>query len=65
LIWVLALVCQSDPAVAIFDPGSACGMPYAPLALAALTRQPLSLVQMLSRQPNSCLALNPNEGSIW
>jgi len=25
------LLCQSGPALAIFEPGSACGMPYAPL----------------------------------
>ena len=30
-IWVAALLCQSGPALAIFEPGSACGMPYAPL----------------------------------
>jgi len=30
LIWVAGLVCQSAPALAIFEPGSACGMPYAP-----------------------------------
>ena len=26
-------VCQSAPAEAIFEPGSACGSPYAPLEL--------------------------------
>jgi hypothetical protein len=31
LIWVAALVAQSLPALAIFEPGSACGMPVAPL----------------------------------
>jgi hypothetical protein len=27
---VAASVCQSAPALAIFEPGSACGIPYAP-----------------------------------
>jgi hypothetical protein len=30
LICVAGLVCQSGPALAIFAPGSACGMPKAP-----------------------------------
>ncbi|MFB6784087.1 hypothetical protein ACFCX0_44085 [Streptomyces sp. NPDC056352] len=30
LICVAAFVLQSEPADAIFDAGSACGMPYAP-----------------------------------
>ena len=46
-------VCQSGPALAIFDPGMACGMPKAPLGLAAAGFQPLSLVHRSFRQPNS------------
>lgn len=43
-IWVRALVRQFDPALAIFDPGRACGIPYAPeTGLAAYTFQLLSL----------------------
>jgi hypothetical protein len=30
LICVAGFVAQSDPATAIFDPGNACGIPYAP-----------------------------------
>src|SRR3954471_2622604 len=52
LICVAGLVCQSEPALAIFEPGSACGMPYAPLGLAALTRQPLSWFHSVIRQLN-------------
>src|SRR5581483_1495605 len=51
LICVAALVCQSAPALAIFPPGSACGMPNAPEpALYALTSQPLSRCHSGSRQ---------------
>jgi hypothetical protein len=46
---VSGLVFQSAPADAILLPGSACGMPYAPLGLAALAFQPLSLSQSFSR----------------
>src|SRR5262249_34284624 len=52
-IWVAALLCQSGPALAIFEPGSACGMPYAPLlGLLACTFQPLSTFHRLTKQPN-------------
>src|SRR5215510_2606549 len=53
VICVAAFVRQSAPADAIFEPGSDCGMPYAPEdAFWALTRQPDSLVQSLSRHAN-------------
>src|ERR1700712_5797167 len=53
-IWVSALLSQFGPAEAIFEPGSACGMPYAEEdGFAACTFQPDSCDQMLSRQPNS------------
>ena len=45
------MVCQSAPALDILLPGSACGMPYAPLAFSASYRQPLSRFQMSCRQP--------------
>lgn len=35
LTCVMGLVSQLDPKLAIFDPGKACGMPYAPLGLPA------------------------------
>jgi hypothetical protein len=61
---VAALDCQFDPALAIFDPGSACGMPYAPvLGLLAVTLQPLSAVHNGCRQEN-WLEDHPNEGSM-
>src|SRR3954465_10316032 len=50
LIWVVALFAQSGPAEAILPPGSACGMPYAPLGLLAWTRHPLSWFQRVTRQ---------------
>ena len=43
LIWVAGLVFQSDPADSILDPGSACGIPYAPLLLLLYGFQPLRL----------------------
>src|SRR6059058_981178 len=52
LIWVAGLVRQSPPALAILEPGNACGMPYAPLGFAALTRQPLSWFHIVTRQLN-------------
>src|SRR5215469_16691888 len=63
-IWVAGLVCQSAPALAILDPGSACGMPYAPdVGLVADGFQPLSRFQRLCRHPN-WLDDQPNELSI-
>ena len=53
LIWVAGLLCQSEPALAILEPGSDCGMPYAPEEpLVACAFQPLYLVHSESRQPN-------------
>jgi len=53
LIWVAASVCQSGPALAIFDPGSAWGMPYAPVdGLLAVTFHPLSPAHREFRQEN-------------
>src|SRR6185312_530494 len=64
LICVAALVCQSGPALAIREPGSACGMPKAPdPGLAAVTLQPLSCSHSGSRQEN-WLDDQPNEPSI-
>lgn len=40
-ICVAGFVCQSEPATAIFDPGNACGIPYAPDdELLAVVRHP-------------------------
>src|SRR5947209_2699736 len=56
-IWVAASVFQSEPSLAIFLPGRACGMPYAPDdGFSASTRQPLSRSQSLTRQPNWVLS---------
>src|SRR5262249_41952583 len=44
------LFCQSGPAEDILEPGRACGMPYAPLGLAACTFQPLSWSHMVSSE---------------
>src|SRR5260370_34670489 len=64
LMCVAGLVCQSGPALAIREPGSACGMPYAPEpALYAVTLQPLSCAHSGSRQEN-WLDDQPNEASI-
>src|SRR6185437_2041096 len=64
LICVAALVCQSGPALAMRDPGSACGMPKAPdPGLAAVTLQLLSCSHSGSRQEN-WLDDQPNEPSI-
>src|SRR5271165_4878911 len=63
LICVAASVCQSGPALAILEPGSACGMPYAPSGFAAVTLQPLSWAHSGSRQEN-WLDDQPNEPSI-
>src|SRR5580693_7472978 len=63
-ICVAALVCQSGPALAIREPGSACGMPSAPdPGWAAVTLQPLSCSHSGSRQEN-WLDDQPNEPSI-
>src|SRR5215831_7956070 len=63
-IWVAGLVCQSAPALASLDPGSACGMPYAPdVGLVAEGFQPLSRFQRLCKHPN-WLDDQPNELSI-
>src|SRR6266700_2059280 len=52
-IWVAGFVCQSGPALAIFAPGRACGIPYAPeLGLLACGFHPLSAPHRLCRQPN-------------
>ena len=57
------LVAQSAPNDDIFEPGSACGMPYAEeFGLSAVTRQPLSLDHSESRQPNWS-AEKPNSAS--
>src|SRR5580693_5207053 len=63
LICVAASVCQSGPALAILEPGRACGMPYAPSGFAAVTLQPLSCAHSGSRQEN-WLDDQPNEASI-
>src|SRR5918998_2519721 len=53
MIWVAGLVRQSLPALAILDPGNACGIPYAPeLGLVAVTIHRLSRMMMLSKQVN-------------
>src|SRR5215207_11201147 len=55
-ICVAAFVRQSAPATAILLPGSACGMPYAPLeALYASARQLDSRVHSRTRHWNSPL----------
>src|SRR5205809_2117414 len=63
-IWVAGFVCQSAPALAILEPGSACGIPYAPeVGLVAEGFQPLSAFHRLCRHPN-WLDGQPNEPSI-
>ena len=52
-IWVLAQERQCRPADAIFEPGTACGMPYAPeYRFCARTFQLLSLAQSGSSYRN-------------
>jgi hypothetical protein len=52
-ICVAASDCQSEPALDIFEPGKAWGMPYAPeLGLLAYTFQPLSRFHSESRHEN-------------
>src|SRR6201990_2515142 len=64
VICVAALVCQSGPALAIREPGSACGIPKAPdPGLAAVTLHRLSCSHSGSRQEN-WLDDQPNEPSI-
>jgi hypothetical protein len=64
VICVAALVCQSGPALAIREPGSACGMPKAPdPGLAAVTLHRLSCSHSGSRQEN-WLDDQPNEPSV-
>src|SRR5436305_12534516 len=64
VICVAALACQSGPALAIREPGSACGMPKAPdPGLAAVTLHRLSCSHSGSRQEN-WLDDQPNEPSI-
>src|SRR6201995_490025 len=59
-----ALVCQSGPALAIREPGSACGIPKAPdPGLAAVTLHRLSCSHSGARQEN-WLDDQPNEPSI-
>jgi hypothetical protein len=61
---VAALVCQSGPALAIREPGSACGIPKAPdPGLAAVTLHRLSCSHSGSRQEN-WPDDQPNEPSI-
>src|SRR5215470_11048038 len=65
LICVAGFVCQSAPADAIFEPGSACGMPYAPeLGFSASYIQPLSLFHRSRRQVHWVFWLKPNTGSM-
>ena len=53
MIWVAGLVRQSLPSLAIFEPGRACGMPYAPeLGLVAFMSHLLSRMMMLLKQSN-------------
>ena len=53
MIWVAGLVCQSAPALAILDPGSACGSPYAPeLRFVACGSQLLSRLMIQLKQAN-------------
>src|SRR5208282_3407194 len=62
--WVLALVRQSGPTVAILAPGRACGMPYAPeYGFSAYLFQPLSAFHSQFRYGN-CRCDQPKEGSI-
>src|ERR1700760_2305727 len=64
VICVAALVCQSGPARAIREPGSACGIPKAPdPGLAAVTLHRLSCSHSGARQEN-WLDDQPNEPSI-
>src|SRR5690242_18903071 len=64
VICVAALVCQSGPALAIREPGSACGIPKAPdPGLAAVTLHRLSCSHSGSRQEN-WPDDQPNEPSI-
>ena len=63
-ICVTAFVAQSLPTAAIFDPGSACGMPYAPLdGLAAFTLHPDSLFHRF-RKAVHCEPLHPRAAAI-
>src|SRR5215475_11110125 len=63
-ICVLALDSQSGPALAIFEPGSACGIPYAPeLGFDAYTFQPLSSCHRSLRHEN-WLVDQPNDASM-
>src|SRR6516165_4028036 len=63
-IWVLALLRQFGPAVAILAPGRACGMPYAPeYGFWAYLFQPLSAFHSQFRYGN-CRCDQPNEPSI-
>ena len=65
MIWVAGLVSQSAPALAILLPGSACGIPYAPLPrLCALTRQPDSRCHSEERQANWS-SPHPRASTIW
>ena len=51
MICVAGFVRQSLPTLAIFDPGRACGIPYAPeLGLVAYTSHMLSRMMMLLKQ---------------
>ncbi|MNW63938.1 hypothetical protein D3C74_421760 [compost metagenome] len=53
VIWVAGLVRQSAPALAILEPGRACGIPYAPLDLfSAVAFHLLSFIQSRSRHAN-------------
>ena len=50
---MVAFVAQSVPADAILLPGSACGIPVAPLGLCAVYDQPDSFCHNWLRQENS------------
>src|SRR5215469_13112585 len=63
-IWVLALLRQFGPAVAILEPGRACGMPYAPeYGFSAYLFEPLSRFHSQFRYGN-CACDQPKEASI-
>jgi len=61
---VAGFVCQTGPALAIFEPGSASGIPYAPgYGLLACGFQLLSAFHRLCRHPD-WLAGQPKEASM-
>ena len=66
MIWVAGLVRQSAATVAIFEPGSDCGMPYAPEdGFCAYGFQLLSRCQSESRHDH-CSPVKPRSAArIW